>query len=84
MLENKQGMVSKYKTLNQAHRTTMAENQELAAELALLKANGTAPPVTLIDPQTGLLRDKTLKQKAKIAALRNASHSENQLLATNA
>ena len=55
----------------------MAENQELAAELALLKANGTAPPVTLIDPQTGLLRDKTLKQKAKIAALRNASHNEN-------
>ena len=27
MLENKQGMVSKYKTLNQAHRKTLAENE---------------------------------------------------------
>ena len=40
MLENKQGMVSKYKTLNQTHKKTMQENQELAAELAKLKAGG--------------------------------------------
>jgi len=40
MLENKQGMVGKYKQLNQTHKKTLAENAELAAELARLKAAG--------------------------------------------
>ena len=40
MLENKQGMVSKYKTLNQAHRKTLAENEKMAAELAQLRQGG--------------------------------------------
>ena len=34
-------MVSKYKTLNQAHRKALTENQELAAELERLRAGNT-------------------------------------------
>lgn len=40
MLESKQGMVSKYKTLNQTHKKILAENAELSAELARLRAAG--------------------------------------------
>lgn len=39
MLESKQGMVSKYKALNQANKLTLQENAALVAELAKLKAN---------------------------------------------
>ena len=37
MLENKQGMVSKYKTLNQTHKKTVQENSEMANELDRLR-----------------------------------------------
>ena len=46
MLESKQGMVSKYKQLNQQNKKTMQENAELAAELAKLKAQGIVRQVT--------------------------------------
>ena len=38
MLKSEQGMVGKYKALNQKNKKTMAENAEMAAELARLKA----------------------------------------------
>ena len=40
LLEARQGMVSKYKTLNATHKQTMEEKQELANELARLKSQG--------------------------------------------
>jgi len=46
MLESKQGMVGKYKTLNQTHKATLAELSNLASELARLKASGAGGATT--------------------------------------
>ena len=40
MLESKQGIVTKYKTLNQSHKKLQNENTELLSELNRLKAAG--------------------------------------------
>lgn len=81
MLENKQGMVGKYKQLNQTHKKTLAENAELAAELARLKAAGGN---SQNDQQMTALKSQNQQLQGQIEALKRVSQTENQKLAKNA